>query len=287
MSRAKVRPAIAADIETVCRLLHEQMNRRLLPERWRRITTYGWLQDKPDFGRVADDGGRIVGFVGSVYADREIAGRRERVVSMSSWYLDKAYRGQGLGFELMGSATADDSATYTMITVSPRNLAMLPKLGYRILDHDRHVWSASGRPVAGLDIEQDVGRILERIDASRQLMLRDHAGLPVRPVLISTRDGSCLAVFSVKKKGEDVTYFDALHLSDPCFFAAHAQSIADSLLPPGKAVLAVDRRLLADHKADGAVEPIPVARYYKSQRLAPSEVDNMYSELLLLDLKLD
>ena len=228
MSRAKVRPAIAADIETVCRLLHEQMNRRLLPERWRRITTYGWLADKPDFGRVADDGGRIVGFVGSVYADREIAGRRERVVSMSSWYLDKAYRGQGLGFELMGSATADDSATYTMITVSPRNLAMLPKLGYRILDHDRHVWSASGRPVAGLDIEQDVGRILERVDASQQLMLRDHAGLPVRPVLISTRDGSCLAVFSVKKKGEDVTYFDALHLSDPGFFAAHAQSIADS-----------------------------------------------------------
>ena len=163
MSRAKVRPAVASDIETVCRLLHEQMNRRLLPERWRRITSYGWLEDKPDFGRVVDDGGRIVGFVGSVYADREIRGRRERVVSMSSWYLDKAYRGQGLGFELMGSATADDSATYTMITVSPRNLAMLPKLGYRILDHDRHVWSVSGRPAAGLEIEQDVARILARV----------------------------------------------------------------------------------------------------------------------------
>ena len=40
-------------------------------------------------------------------------------------------------------------------------------------------------------------------------MLRDHAGLPVRPVLISTRDGSCLAVFSVKKKGEEVTVAEA------------------------------------------------------------------------------
>jgi hypothetical protein len=118
-------------------------------------------------------------------------------------------------------------------------------------------------------------------------MLQDHVGLPVHPVLISAGDGSCLAVFSVKKKGEDVTYFDALHLSDPGFFAAHAQAIADSLLPPGKAALAVDRRLLAGHGADGTVESIPVARYYKSQRLAPSEVDNLYSELLLLDLKLD
>jgi len=287
MSRAKVRPAVASDIETVCRLLHEQMNRRLLPERWRRITSYGWLEHKPDFGRVVDDGGRIVGFVGSVYADREIRGRRERVVSMSSWYLDKAYRGQGLGFELMGSATADESMTYTMITVSPRNLAMLPKLGYRILDHDRHVWSASGRPAAGLEIEQDVARILARVDPTQRRMLRDHALLPVRPIFISAAGGSCLAVFSVKKKGEDVTYFDAMHLSDPEFFAAHAQAIADTLLPPGKAVLAVDRRLLAGHKADGIVESIPVARYYKSQRLAPSEVDNLYSELLLLDLKLD
>jgi GNAT superfamily N-acetyltransferase len=287
MSGPKVRPAVASDIETVCRLLHEQMNRRLLPERWRRITSYGWLEDKPDFGRVVDDGGRIVGFVGSVYADREIAGRRERVVSMSSWYLDKAYRGQGLGFELMGSATADDSATYTMITVSPRNLAMLPKLGYRILDHDRHVWSASGRPAAGLEIEQDVARILARVAHGQRRMLQDHAELPVRPILISTAGGNCLAVFSVKKKGEDVTYFDVMHLSDPGFFAQHAQTIADSLLPPGKAVLAADRRLLAGHETDGIVEPILVPRYYKSQRLAPSEVDNLYSELLLLDLKLD
>jgi diphthamide synthase (EF-2-diphthine--ammonia ligase) len=60
-------------------------------------------------------------------------------------------------------------------------------------------------------------------------MLQDHVGLPVHPVLISAGDGSCLAVFSVKKKGEDVTYFDAMHLSDPEFFAAHAQAIADTL----------------------------------------------------------
>jgi RimJ/RimL family protein N-acetyltransferase len=286
VSRAEVRPAVAADIDAVCRLLHEQMNRRLLPERWRRITTYGWLAEKPDFGRVVDDGGKIVGFVGSVYADREIAGRRERVVSMSSWYLDKAYRGQGLGFELMRSATEDEGASYTMITVSPRNLAMLPGLGYRLLDHDRRVWSRSGKPAGGIGLERDLSRILAKADTGQRRMLADHAGLPVDPVLISAADGQCLAVFSVKKKHEDVTYFDVLHLSDGALFARHGQAIADVLLPPGKAVLAADTRLLGG-ATGGAVEVMPVARYYKSKRLAPGEVDNMYSELLLLDLKLD
>src|SRR5215472_18129465 len=175
MSKPKVRPAVAEDIDAVCRLLHEQMNRRLLPERWRRITTYGWLDEKPDFGRVVEDRGQIVGFVGSVYADREIGGRHERVVSMSSWYLDKAYRGQGLGFALMASATADESASYTMITVSPRNLAMLPRLGYRLLDQDRRVWSRSCGHVDGLEIEQGPARILPRVDARQQRMLNDHA----------------------------------------------------------------------------------------------------------------
>jgi GNAT superfamily N-acetyltransferase len=283
---AKVRPAVAADIDAVCRLLHEQMNRRLLPERWRRITTYGWLDEKPDFGRVVEDRGQIVGFVGSVYADREIGGRRERVVSMSSWYLDKAYRGQGLGFALMASATADESASYTMITVSPRNLAMLPKLGYQLLDHDRRVWSRSEGRIDGIEIEQDPARILPRVDARQQRMLNDHVQLPIHPVLISAGDGRCLAVFSIKRKREDITYFDALHLSDGAFFARHAQAIADALLPAGKALLAADTRLLGG-EARGAVEVMPVARYYKSTRLSPAEVDNMYSELLLLDLKLD
>ena len=286
MSKAKVRPAVAADIDAVCQLLHEQMNRRLLPERWRRITSYGWLAEKPDFGRVVDDGGKIVGFVGSVYADREIAGRRERIVSMSSWYLDKAYRGQGLGFELMRSATEDESASYTMITVSPRNLAMLPGLGYRLLDGDRRVWAASGRPVGGIEIEQDPARILAKADPGERRMLQDHAGLPIHPALITAADGRCLAVFSNKKKGEDVTYFDVLHLSDGAVFARHAQAIADELLPPGKALLATDTRLLGG-ETGGSVEVMPVARYYKSKRLTPAEVDNMYSELLLLDLKLD
>jgi ribosomal protein S18 acetylase RimI-like enzyme len=288
VSRGSVRPAVAADIDPVCRLLHEQMNSRLAIDRWRRLMTYSWLESKPDFGRVAEVEGRVVGFVGSVYADREIAGRRERVVSMSSWYLDKAYRGRGLGFELMRSATEDERHSYTMLTVSPRNLAMLPGLGYRILDEERRAWAPQSPAPGWLAVELDEARILARVDAAQRRMLSDHAGQPIRPVLLSGQERSCLAVFSVKKKGADVTYFDVLHVSDPAFFARHAQVIADALLPrEGESRLAVDKRLLDGREAGGATERMPVARYYKSCSLAPAEVDNMYSELLLLDLKLD
>jgi GNAT superfamily N-acetyltransferase len=283
-----VRPARAADIDPVCRLLHEKMNPRIAPERWRRLMTYGWLANKPDLGRVAVVEAEVVGFVGMVYAERDLAGQRERVVNICAWYLDRAHRGRGLGFELMRAATEDEAMSYTILTSSARTLALLDGLGYRELETELRLWSAQGRDGATLEIEEDERRILARLGGPKRRLLADHAGLPIRPALIFDAQGSCLAVFSVKKKGADVTYFDVLHLSDPAFFAARAQAIAERLLPRGeKSVLAVDSRLLAGESAGGAVERLKVARYYKSRTLEPHQIDNMYSEIQLLDLKLD
>jgi GNAT superfamily N-acetyltransferase len=288
MIRGEVRPAQSADIEAVCRLLHEQMNGRLSPDRWRQLMTYRWLSEKPDLGRVAVLGGKVVGFVGMVYADRNLGGRQRRIVNICAWYLDKAHRGVGLGFELMRSATADEIMSYTILTSSSRTLSLLAAIGYRILDDKRCLWAATGVPPGELDFEQNPERILARIDDVARRMLNDHAVLPVRPILIADAASSCLAVFSVKRKHGDVIHFDVLHLSNPSFFAARAQRIADGLLPrDAKAMMVVDERLLQGHQHDGKIERLPVPRYYKSRTVGPGEIDNMYSEVQLLDLKLD
>lgn len=57
----EVRPAVAGDIDAVCEFLHHKMNPEIPVAGWRRLMTYGWLEDKPDLGAVVDDGGRIVG----------------------------------------------------------------------------------------------------------------------------------------------------------------------------------------------------------------------------------
>jgi RimJ/RimL family protein N-acetyltransferase len=287
MKGEEIRPATMADIEPLCSLLHEHMDARFSPDRWRRLMTYRWLDDKPDFGRVAIVDGRLVGFVGMVYSDRVLEGRRHRIVNICAWCLNKAHRKAGFGFELMRSAIADDAMSYTILTSSSRSVSLLEAIGYRILDDDRRIWIAKGDPT-GLEIEEDPSRILRRVDSVARDMLRDHDGLPIRPVLFADRTGSCLAVFSVAKKRDDVTYYDVLHLTNPLFLAARAQAIADGLLPRDrKAVLAVDTRLLQGHANDGTAERLLVPRYYKSSTLQPGQIDNMYSELQILDLKLD
>jgi len=287
MNGETIRPATSADVDPICSLLHEHMDARLSRDRWRKLMTYRWLDDKPDFGRVAIVDGQLVGFVGMVYSDRVLEGRRHRIVNICAWYLKKAYRKAGFGFELMRSAIADDAMSYTILTSSSRSVSILDAIGYRILDDDRRVWTAKGVP-AGLEIEEDLSRILGRIDANARQLLSDHDGMAVRPLLISDGAGTCLAVFTIAKKRDDVSYYDILHIDNPLFFATRAQAIADSLLPRDrKAVLAIDTRLLQGHACDGVVERLLVPRYYRSTTLQPGQIDNLYSELQLLDLKLD
>ena len=287
MKSQAIRPATSADIGPICSLLHEHMDARFSPNRWRRLMTYRWLEDKPDFGRLAIVDGTPVGFVGMIYSDRIIGGRRHRIVNICAWCLKKAHRKAGFGIELIRSAIADDSMSYTILTSSSRTPPLLDAVGYRMLDDDRRIWSAQGEP-GRLEIEKDASRISTRIGSIARDMLRDHEGLHVRPLLVADRTGTCFIVFTVAKKRDDVTYYDVLHLDNPAFFADRAQAIADSLLPRDKrAVLAADTRLLQGHACDGTVERLLVPRYYKSNTLQPGQIDNMYSELQLLDLKLD
>ena len=106
-------------------------------------------------------------------------------------------------------------------------------------------------------------------------------------MLAQRDDFRCLLIFSVKCKGADVETWDVLYTSDRRFLAGHGQALAEALLPVGSAVLAADRRLVSGAAPGAKAEPLPVPRFYKSPRLAPHEIDHLYNELQLLDLKLD
>jgi hypothetical protein len=64
----RIRQALAPDREGVSRYLHEKMNQRISIERWRGYTSGRWADDLPEFGVIAEDDGRLVGFLGVVYA---------------------------------------------------------------------------------------------------------------------------------------------------------------------------------------------------------------------------
>ena len=281
-----VRPATPDDLDAVAALLHGKMDPKIPAERWRRLMTYGWLADKPDLGRVVDWDGRIGGFVGMVLSDRSIDGRTERIVDVSSWYLEKELRGRGLGAGLMQSVLADPTRTYCTMTPSPLRMHIFRGVGFEVLDDRRVTWTRSGAAPA-LAVQREVAAIRDAVGPVERRLLDDHAGLGVAWVLASHGGAHCLFAFSVVRKGEGVETWDLLYTGDRGFLARHGQALADSLLPAAApAALVADGRFVDGASPGGVAEPLGTPRLYRSPRLAPHQIDHLYNELQLLELKL-
>ena len=70
-------------------------------------------------------------------------------------------------------------------------------------------------------------------------------------------------------------------------FAKNARALADAILPSTQALLSVDSRLLAGQGAEpDELWELPVNRGFQSAGLEAHEMDFLYSEIPLLDLKL-
>lgn len=289
-----VRPAHRSDAESICQLLHYKMNPKIPLARWRRLMNYPWLDDKPDFGQIVVSDGDVLGYCGQIYADRMIVGgpnksrRKERIVSMSSWYLDKSLRGKGLGKEMLLSCIKDPSLSYTTLTNSRKPLAIVESAGFDVLEDHRHIWRKSDLNVSAVDIADDLSTIRSEICEHQRTLVDDMSEFAVVPFLVKADGEQALLYFSIKRKGNDVVWFDVLYSSNHEFFVEHAQALANQLLPEESAVLAVDGRFVPEDKKAGLLrEDLPVPRFFISNRLEPKEIDLLYSELQLLDLKLD
>jgi hypothetical protein len=283
----ELRAAGPDDRDAVVALLHERMNSKISPARWRRLFDYSWLADKPDCGAVVLERGSVAGYLAVIYADRRLGGRTVRTANLSSWYLVKLLRGQGIGLAMLRLATGDPGITYTTFSSNPPALRLMAEAGLVPLDQTRFLWRRSSEHGADIEVLSGFAALLPEVPDFERLILTDHRDLPVQPHLLRAAEGDCLIVLSVKHKGADVAFHEVLHLGRPAVFARHAEGFANAVLAPGAAVLAVDRRLLDGCEVVAESEQIPMPRYFRSPVMARREVDFLYSEIPLLDLKLN
>lgn len=287
-----VRPATEKDIEGMVALLQGHMNSKWTPGRWRRLFTYDWQARRPDFGRVVDRDGEVVGCLAAIYSERVIDGRLERFCKPCAWYMRKDVRreGVGLGLRMMRDLTADLTQHYLINTSSPHTTHLLRRAGFIDLDAEKYVWTRetalSAMPSAGVTVIGDTNQIASLVDGIERRLIRDHAGLPARPCLVQHNDGQTLIMLADSTKGEGERWFDVLYASDPLCLAQHGAALAARLLSGPNQFLSTDSRFCEAPPAGAAKRPIDVPHFTKKTGLAPHQLDHLYSEIQLLDLKL-
>jgi GNAT superfamily N-acetyltransferase len=280
-----VRPAEAGDIEAVCDLLFDNMSAKISKARWRNLLDYPWRPLDAPRGCVAMDGARAVGFLGLVTADRPLDGAVHRACNICAWYMLKSYRGRGIGRRIQEASIADAALTYTILTATAATGRAFGASGFRVLDGERYILRRAAAARRTLDIIDDVDRIAPLLDQPARRILEDHRPYNLRHLLFQSSESACYLVLQVKRKGDDIDYHEVLHASDAGFLAENAQGIANLLLASDSAVFAFDKRFVP-RAAPFESEAMRLPRWYRSHTVRPGAIDHLYSEIVLLDLKL-
>lgn len=251
-------------------------------EGWTRLLANRWGGPQGEFAVTAWDDTTLVGVMGMNDSIRHTPRGPRRYRNLTSWYVLKSHRGMGLGEKLMHTAMADPQVTSTNLTSAKAALPLVDRIGFKVLDDARHVWRHSGGAGLSHTLDPLAEAALGDVDAQ---VLRDHADLNLKSIALETPGGLLTLVLSVKQKVDEYVMHEVVYVGQPDLLARHGRAVADTLLPDTPAVFSVDTRLAPGAQPDETT-PIEVSRFYKGNSLLRSEIDHMYSEIVLMDMKL-
>ena len=290
-SGISVRPATPADGAEICDLLKHCFGRSgAAVDGFPRLCTTNWLADNPTRGFVLTDGGRIVGYCGTIYSQREINGKTGIVCNFSSYCVAPAYRGRGLGATLVAAAVRDEGITYTSHTPAPVTQLVLEALGFAILE--RHLLlfppglNAETLWRSRVDIDVNDRTVRASLGQAERRIYDDHA--PYDCLHMTARDAGGTAYLVVKRRvglvawAAGIPFSQILYCSAPDVLARNLERIKLAIMWQQKTFgIAMNERLFP--KAPRAIRQEAIAQY-RSPGFTPNELDLLYSEFVLLDI---
>ena len=157
--------------------------------------------------------------------------------------------------------------------------------GFQVLDTERYILRRDGVRARRVDVLEGPDAVAPLLPPGERQILEDHRAYNVRHLFLSAGGQSCYLIVQARLQGDEVNYHQVMHLTDPEFIAAEGEAVADAVLEPGRAVLAIDKRFMPE-PMPWETETLRRPRLYSTPRLQPHEVDHLYNEIVLLNLKL-
>ncbi|KIN70461.1 GCN5-related N-acetyltransferase [Sulfitobacter noctilucae] len=254
-------------------------------EGWRTLLAGRWCGPEGRYAIIVRDAGRMIGVLGLVYAERITSAGRRTTADMTSWYVLKEYRGQGIGQKMIKLATSDPAVTVTNFSSAKAAVKVLVNAGLTVLDAERLVWHPRDA-AAGFTLHENALTIADRLNRKDRKIIEDHQGLRLRHLAIDTPEGLVAMVVYPQQKNDEFVTHEIMYLGDQPLFAKYAAEIASVVLPATAAILSLDRRFAAPGIVPDEVRQFATPRYCQPGLLDPSEIDMLYSECVLLPIKI-
>ncbi|MEZ0395200.1 MAG: GNAT family N-acetyltransferase [Anaerolineales bacterium] len=277
-----IRPAEPEDFERLYPLFLGFNEPRPAKETFRRLFVRLWGNLDDPFGYLLEDEGRPVGFLGTLFSQREIEGREEKFCNLTTWIVAPEYRSEGLS--LLSRVLNRTGVTFTNFTglkVAP----ILRRFGFQVLDERARILLPL--PFAGAgEISLDPERIAPCLDDHDRRILEDHRPFAF-PHLLLRRGGEYAYLIVKPVRRKRLPLAEVHYLSHPAVFARLAPSLLARLcLRLGVLGLLVGEHYLAAQRVSlpGATIPQRIPRLFRSNSVPRQAMDTLYSELQVLDL---
>jgi hypothetical protein len=258
-------------------------------EKWMQLFEYQWERDETHCGLILVDGNRTVGFLGMIFSRRRINDKVEKFCNLTSWFVHKDYRSRALSLILPLHAMKD----YTITDLTPaKNVYRIQnKLGFKDLDSKGRILLPFGCRLArpkpsDIRVIHDPAEIEKKLQGDHLTIFNDHKIFRCFHFVLTGKKRYCYLIYS-KLKRKRIPYAHVHYISDRDLFALAYREIRKSILSHCRAYfILIDSRLVDQLKLPFSFcLPYRAPKQYLSSTLKPGQIDNLYSELILLDLK--
>jgi len=253
------------------------------------IFEYPWERDETHCGLILVDGDRTVGFLGMIFSRRKIDDKIEKFCNLTSWYVHEDYRSRAIAMIL--PLHGMQGYTITDLTPAKNVYTIQNKLGFKDLDAAGRLLLPFGRRLLqphydATDLTHDSAAIETRLTGQDLTIFNDHRPYQCEHFLLTGKDRYCYIIYT-KLKRKRFPYAHLHYISDPELFGIAYRVIRKSLLAHAKTYfLLVDSRMVKNQKLPVSFcLPYRAPKQYLSASLKPEQIDNLYSELVMLNLR--
>lgn len=302
VSRVRVRPVEEHEVSRVIDFVRKgfKLAARFSPEALRRLFEYRWSgsSDRPNLGFALWSGHEIVGFLGAIYAERPLAGRRLKTCNLSTWYVRPDFHGAAI--KLLFAVMSQKDYTITNLTSSPGVRQIMEGLGFQPIDRCKLVylpWHFRREMLRSApDVLTDPKEIANVVKGDERHFLHDH--LPYRLSHYVLRDGDDHSYLILKRRSfpGEVAFsripikklrlmwyrcMEVVYLGNPQLSVRKWGRLVASILRRERvfAVVVAERFLGANAPAGARLDH---ASYLLARAPLNATLDSLYSELVLL-----
>lgn len=195
-ARLVIRPGRIEDRDQVCDHLAAAFP-NTPRERWTRVFDYAWVEDKPDYGMVAEIEGRIVGYGAIVHSHRIRHGRTIRFAAASGWWVDREYRSLRIAKRMVDRFFVEYAdRTLTFLTQRPDHRRFWRRYPGRPFDDRRRVMPVRPPLWAGQwPVEIPQARVTaELVGEEPGRIFADHLPLRCEPQAFRDETSACVVI---------------------------------------------------------------------------------------------